>query len=95
MIPLPTTVRSDGFTLEQVVRDGDVAVYSKTKPGHLKTTFEVIRVGSHKGFEIGGKQIPPAETYPSSNQWGVNGWTCPTKEAAFKKMDEWMGHKAQ
>ena len=39
------------------------------------TSYEVIIVSRHSGYELGGQYIEPAETYPSSSQWGTKGWT--------------------
>jgi hypothetical protein len=32
--------------------------------------------------------IEPAEVYANSEAWGVNGWTLPDKESAFRKLQE-------
>ena len=75
MKTLPETFRSGGFehTLER--REGDVAVYRRQRIGLEDVHYEVVRIKSHNGFTIAGKTFPPAETYPTSEEWGTRGWT--------------------
>ena len=78
-----------GFTFKQVVRDGNYAVYTKTKPSHRELSYEVIRIRSHNGYTIAGNYCPPSEMYPSSEKWGLDGFSPTNKKQAFEKMD-WM-----
>jgi hypothetical protein len=79
-----------GFHFKQLFREGDYAIYEKTK-GNSKG-FETIRVSRHNGYTIAGVTIEPAETYPNNEQWGVHGFTPWTIEDAYKKLD-WMKNK--
>lgn len=81
--------RSKGFTCKQVCREKDLAVYERTKEGHTYPHYEVIRIRTHDGYVIAGTTIVPSETYPSSEKWGTDGFTCNTKQEAYVKMD-WM-----
>jgi hypothetical protein len=45
----------------------------------------VLRVG---GFQIDGRLVEPAEVYPNSETWGVDGFTFTDKDAAFAKLRE-------
>jgi hypothetical protein len=72
---LPTTFRSDGFDFELVKRDGDIALFRKTKPGFGFESFEVALIQRHDTLEIKGKLIPAGEHLPRSEQWGIKGWT--------------------
>lgn len=75
MKTLPLTLYEYGFTLTQVERYGNLAIYHKQKLGQESECWEVVTIGSHDGFVIGGKTIEPAETYPTSESWGVGAFT--------------------
>jgi len=85
MRKLPKTFKQKGFTLTQVKRDGNKAVFKKTKVGYTFVSYEVVVVSNHNGYELGGQKIEPAETYPSSSQWGIKGFTCTSLERAEVK----------
>ena len=82
---LPKVIQNKGFTLKQIKRVGDKAIYEQTKKDYTHTSFEVIRISRHSGYELAGAKIAPAETYPGSSQWGINGWTYTTLADAEKK----------
>ena len=82
---LPTTFRSDGFYFELLKRDGDIALFRKTKLGFSFETFEVVLVQHHKERIIAGKSIEGGEAMPSSEQWGSKGWTFSEKTSAKRK----------
>jgi hypothetical protein len=86
--PLPTQFRRDGFDFRQIAREGDVGIYAQVWNGcpDLAVCFEVIRVKRRQGFEIKGKLIEPAEVYPNSEAWGLDGFTFADKDAAFAKL---------
>jgi len=83
MRKLPKTFKQKGFNLSQIKREGNKAIYKKTRGKVI--SYEVIVVSSHNGYELGGQKIDPAETYPSTSQWGLKGWTCTTVECAEKR----------
>ena len=39
-------------------------------------------------FDIGGRLVEPAEVYPNSEAWGMDGWTMRDKGVAFRKLRE-------
>ena len=41
-----------------------------------------------EGFEIAGRFVEPAEVYPKSEAWELDGFTITDKEAAFAKLRE-------
>lgn len=82
---LPKTIQNKGFTLKQLKRVGDKAIYEQTKEDQTGVSYEVIRIGRHSGYELGGQKIAPAETYPGSSQWGINGWTFQDLASAERK----------
>lgn len=84
---LPKTFKKNGFEFEQIKREGNVAIYRKRQQ-HWKTsryTYETIIIKPMKGGEVFGKVIEPYEAYPTSEQWGVNGWADRTLDAAYQR----------
>jgi len=88
--PLPKEFRRDGFNYRQIARQGDAAMYEQRWTGCAEPSvcYEVIRIRRREGFEIGGRWVPPAEVYPNSEAWGVDGFTLNDKDAAFAKLRE-------
>ncbi len=90
---LETDFTKNGFRLRQIRREGDVAIYHKVAlqgnvhPVTYDVGFETIVVSRHDGYEIGGVKVEPAETYPSSEQWGQKGWTYKTLLEADNKYE--------
>jgi hypothetical protein len=88
--PLPTRFRHDGFDYRQIAREGDAAIYEQRWTGCAEPSvcYEVIRIRRREGFQIGGRVVEPAEVYPKSEAWGVDGFTLTDKDAAFAKLRE-------
>jgi hypothetical protein len=88
--PLPTRFRRDGFEYRQIAREGDAAIYEQTWSGCAEPSvcYEVIRIRQRDGFQIDGRLVEPAEVYPSSGAWGVDGFTVTDKDTAFAKLRE-------
>jgi hypothetical protein len=88
--PLPTRFRRDGFNYRQIAREGDAAIYEQTWSGcsNPSICYEVIRIRRREGFQIGARLVEPAEVYPNSEAWGVDGFTLTRKDAAFAKLRE-------
>ena len=88
--PLPKEFRHDGFKYRQIAREQDAAIYEQTWTGCLNPSvcYEVIRIRRREGFQIGARFVEPAEVYPKSEAWGLDGWTVLNKEAAFLKLRE-------
>ena len=82
---LETTFTKKGFTHTLVQRNGNVAVYRRQKIGGSAVHFEAVIIGSHDGYVLAGASIAPAETYPSSEQWGTKGFTLNDESAAISK----------
>ena len=91
--PLPTRFRRDGFEYRQIARERDAAIYEQIWSGCAEPSvcYEVIRVCRREGFHIGGRLVEPAEVYPRSGAWGVDGFTLTDKDAAFAKLREVCG----
>ena len=88
--PLPTQFRRDGFDYRQIAREGNGAIYEQRWTGCAEPSvcYEVIRIRRREGFQIGGRFVEPAEVYPNSEAWGVDGFTLRDKDAAFAKLRE-------
>jgi hypothetical protein len=91
--PLPTRFRRDGFNYRQVAREGDAAIYEQTwgSCSNPSVCYEVIRIRRREAFQIDGRFVEPAEVYPNSDVWGVDGFTFTDKDAAFAKLREVAG----
>jgi len=86
--PLPKEFRRDRFTYRQIARDSNAAIYEQTWNGrpNPSVSYEVIRIRHRDGFHIAGRFVDPAEVYPRSEGWDVDGFTVPDKETAFRKL---------
>jgi hypothetical protein len=85
----------NGFVFKQLIRQGDVALFKKTK-GNIES-FEVVVIPRHDGYAIPGtdRRSEPAEYYPPSSTWGnksgVTGFTYSAIESARDKFAELCG----
>ena len=88
--PLPTRFRRDGFNYHQIACEGDGAIYEQTWSGgsNPSVCYEVVRIRRREGFQIDGRFVEPAEVYPNSDAWGVDGFTLTNRRAAFAKLRE-------
>lgn len=88
--PLPKEFRRSGFTYKQIARQGNTAMYEQRWTGCTEPSvcYEVIRIRCRDGFHIGGRFVEPAEVYPNSEAWGVDGFTVTNRNAAFAKLRE-------
>jgi hypothetical protein len=88
--PLPTQFRRDEFNYRQIAREGDAAIYEQTWGGccNPSACYEVVRIQRREGFHVDGRFIEPAEIYPHSDAWGIDGFTCTDKDSAFAKLRE-------
>lgn len=85
--PIPTTFTKKGFTYNQLKREGNRAIFQQTRNGSTLNNYEVVRIGKHNGYTMGGVFIEPSETYPGSSLWGIMGWTCTSIEDAMKRYE--------
>jgi len=88
--PLQTRFRRDGFNYCQIAREGDAAIYEKrwircTEPS---VCYEVIWIKRRVGFQISGRFVEPAEIYPASEVWGIDGFTFTNRDKAWVKFCE-------
>jgi hypothetical protein len=89
MKTLPLSLRRNGFTYEQVIRRGNLAIYKqRLRPGVGCLAFEVVRIRQRPASNAFGRDFPAHERYPVDEDWGTYGWTLPTLEAAQAKLAE-------
>ena len=93
MKKLEKTFTKKGFIYKQLKRVGNKAIYTQKRDDSqsVVTRYEVIVIKSHDGYEIAGNKRPAGEVYPSSTQWGTQGWTfvdLQDAENKFKKLKE-------
>ena len=80
--PIPVEFTKKGFTYRQVKREGDLAIFEQTRKDSHIQNYEVVKIGRHNGYTMGGSYIEPSETYPGSSLWGIMGWTCTSLDSA-------------
>ena len=91
MKPMPLTFVKNTFAYEQVLRNGQIAIYKQRlnatadKPVRGCLAYEVIRIQQIPDGEMFGRPIEAHETGPSNSSWGTDGWTYPTLERAKAK----------
>jgi hypothetical protein len=87
-----------GFVYRQIARERDVAVYEQTWGGcsDANVCYQVIRIQRKEATTFpSGRSYPPREVYPSSETWGIDGFTLTNKDAAFRKVREVAGKAGQ
>ena len=82
---IPAEFKKKGFTYKQVKRDGMKAIYNQTRADSSLNNYEVVKLGRHNGYQMGGVFIEPSETYPGSSLWGITAWTCCSIDEALVK----------
>jgi len=85
---IPSVFKKKGFTYTQLKREGNRAIFQQTREGSSLNNYEVVKIGKHNGYLMGGVMIEPAETYPGSSLWGITGWTCTSIDDAMKRYDD-------
>lgn len=85
METLKTELNQGGFTLRQVERKGEFAIYAQLKGG-ATISYEVIRVQTKPAETIFSKTYPEREVYPSNEAWGQDAWTCTTLSRAKERL---------
>ena len=87
---LPKQFRRGGFQYRQIAREGNAAIYEQAWPGCAEPSpsCEVVRIRHREGFQIGTRFVEPAEVYPASEAWGVDGFTFTDRNKAWAKFSE-------
>jgi hypothetical protein len=82
---IPTSFKKKGFVYTQLKREGKRAIFQQTRDGSSLNNYEVVKIGRHNGYVMGGMSIEPAETYPGSSLWGITAWTCTSIDDAMQR----------
>jgi hypothetical protein len=82
---IPTSFKMKGFNYNQLRREGMKAIYQQTREDSTLSNYEVVKLGRHNGYNMGGSYIEPSETYPGSSLWGIMGWTCQSIDDALQR----------
>lgn len=87
--PLGETYAKNGFHYEQVIRDGNVAIFKqRMRPGEGELAFETIVIRVAPAATMFGKEVPAREIGPSNEDFGVWGWSFDSLVRAKAKMAE-------
>lgn len=65
--------RRNGFRHELLRREGLCCLVKRSKPDHWH--YEIVKLQIMPPSEFRGEQFPEREKYPSSEQWGIYGFT--------------------
>jgi len=84
---IPTQFKKKGFTYTQLKREGKRAIFQQTRTDSAVNNYEVVKIGRHNGYVMGGQMIEAAETYPGSSLWGITAWTCTSIDEALKRYE--------
>lgn len=96
MKPIALKFQRGGYEFEQVVREGDVAIYGQKRPGQPGAWYyEVVKIRRRAAREAFGVQFEAGEYYPSSEEWGVFGWTYMDFPRAKGWMDTLIASKSK
>lgn len=77
-----------GATFTQIKRVGDIALFQAQRNRSGARWWEVAIIQRHNGYNIGGKELPPSETYPGDEAMGRQGWACVSLDRAEEKFEE-------
>jgi hypothetical protein len=77
MLSLPVHHEDSTFTYDQVMREGDVAIFRQVHKVSKIERFEVVQIRVRAAQEWpDGRVTPEHEAYPGTNSWGTLGFTC-------------------
>ena len=88
--PLRKEFQRPGLNYREIAREGNAALYEQSWLGSSSPSisYEVIGIRRREGFQIDGRFVEPAEVYPRSELWGVDGFTFTNRNEAFAKLSE-------
>jgi hypothetical protein len=87
--------KKNGFHYQLIKRNESYAIYLQKKEGFSYEYFEVVKIQKvKKDVETSFMRLKAGdEFYPSSGQWGSQGWTFTTLEHAESKYNELINDK--
>lgn len=83
MQPLPLEFTEGHYRYTQVTRQGMLAIYQQSHLQGTMTRYEVVRIremAEHTWPR--GNTTPAHEFYPNVSRWGVDAWTCFSRQEA-------------
>ena len=87
MKKLNETFRKSGYDYKLIERVSNVAIYSQSDEGQI-IAYEVGVIKEQKEGRIGDAIIEAGEKWPSSETWGLYGFTFRSLDKAREKMEE-------
>jgi len=89
VIPLETEFYSRGFCHKLVRRARFVALYERWRRANPEKVihYEVVVIRLQKAHTHNEIEYPEREVYPTSEQWGTYGWTCPNEDQARSRFE--------
>jgi hypothetical protein len=91
-LPLPTTLRKNGFTYAQLLRGARSCIYRQTYCQNL-AYFEVFEIRVQAKKELFGTVIPEKEIFPPDEAFGVWAWTYRGLDQAKRRYEELEGEQ--
>lgn len=78
---IESTFTKFGDTFTLLARSGDWCVFKRQSVSKPESAahFELMKLRRGKEWQIGGRTIPAKEAMPSSEQWGIYGFSYPNK----------------
>ncbi len=92
---LPKNFTEKGFEFKEIHADGDWRIFERKGENHSTPHFELVKIYKSEEYEMGGNKIGKKWNLPTSEQWGVSGFTLPTKDRALAKLDEIKNGKVE
>lgn len=91
---IPTEFSRNGFHFLQRFREGEIAVFERTRLPHgTQKHYETVRLRPFPAREAFGKTFEAGESYPSNEQWGIYGFTYKSEKAALDKATQMIAQK--
>ncbi len=79
----------DQYTFWLIMRQGDLALFAKTKPDHSRWSYELVLLQRHPAKTFAsGRSYPDREALPPSEDWGEKGWTPFSYERAMELFEK-------
>lgn len=93
--PLETEFIQSGYTMRQLKRDGDVALFEQAKGGHvIAYEIVIVQIRPERTFPD-GRVTPCREGYPGNEEWGTNGWTILDEDEAKRRFKALVEERRQ
>jgi hypothetical protein len=74
----------NGYDFTLIHREEDLAIALGKSRLTGRDNWEVIKVQSHNGIQMGENWVEACEYNPSNKKWGIQGWTAMNEKEAWK-----------